>query len=354
MTRSGRSRFEQEIREQPAALARLLGAGRAAIEAAAGAVRAFQPRFVVTAARGSSDNAARYAKYLFGARNRWVVSLGAPSLITLYDAAPSLAGALVLGISQSGESPDIVALVEEGRRQGALTVALCNQPDSPLARASAHLIDLHAGPEQSIAASKSYTAELLALAMLSAAVDGDAASGAALDAVPDAVELTLANATPLLNDAMLAPFVMADRMVVVGRGFNFATAFEAALKIKETSGVPAEAHATPDLFHGPVTMIEAGFPALVVAQSGAVFEDTVRALRAIAARGAEILVISDQLWLPTDLAPRGQFLTAPGVPEWLSPITAIVPGQLLALAIASARGRDPDRPAGLAKVTRTR
>src|SRR6185369_9415371 len=164
------TRFEREIREQPAALARLLASGRPAVDAAAAAIRVFGPRFVVTAARGSSDNAARYAKYLFGARNRLVVSLGAPSLVTLHRAPPTLHDALVVGISQSGESPDIVALVEEGRRQGALTVALCNRPESPLARAAAHTVDLCAGPEHAVAASKSYSAELLALAMLSTAM----------------------------------------------------------------------------------------------------------------------------------------------------------------------------------------
>jgi glucosamine--fructose-6-phosphate aminotransferase (isomerizing) len=348
------TRFEHEIHEQPAALARLLRQGRAAIEEAAAAVRSFQPRFVVTAARGSSDNAARYAKYLFGVRNRLVVSLGAPSLVTLYGSAPSLAGALVVGISQSGESPDIVALVEEGRRQGALTLALCNQPDSPLGRVAAQVIDLHAGVEESVAASKSYTAELLALAMLSAAIDGDAASRAALDAIPDAVDWTLAGVAPLINDAVLAPFAASDRMIVLGRGFNFATAFELALKIKETSGATVEPYATPDLFHGPLAMIDPGFPALVVAHRGAAFDDTTRALRAIAACGAEILVISDDPALHTEQGCRAQFLTAPGVPEWLSPITAIIPGQLVALALAIMRGLDPDRPRGLAKITRTR
>jgi len=347
------TRLEQEIREQPVSLERLLRGGRAAVEEAAAAVRAFQPRFVVTAARGSSDNAARYAKYLFGMRNRLVVSLGAPSLITLYGAPPSLAGALVVGISQSGESPDIVALLEEGRRQGALTLALCNQTDSPLARAAAHVIDLHAGPEESVAASKSYTAELLALAMLSAAIEGDRTAAAPLDAIPDAVDRTLASASAGLTDAVLAPFVLADRLVVLGRGFNFATAFELALKIKETTGATAEPYATPDLFHGPLAMIDAGFPALVIAHRGPAFEDTRRALQAIATRGAEILTISDDPSLRTDFAAGGHVLTAAGVPEWLSPITAIVPGQLAALRLALARGLDPDRPVGLAKVTRT-
>jgi len=355
--------FEREIREQPAALARLLADGRAAVDEAAAAVRAFGPRFVVTAARGSSDNAARYAKYLFGARNRLVVSLGAPSLVTLHGAPPALGDALVLGISQSGESPDIVALVEEGRRQGALTVALCNRPESPLARAAAHVIDLRAGPEQAVAASKSYSAELLALAMLSTAMAGSAAAGdqvggnddaggarRALAAIPEAVERTLALATSDALAAAAATVGRADRLLVLGRGFHFATAFELALKIKETTGAMADPYATPDLFHGPLAMVGPGFPAVVVAHTGAAFADARAVLADLATRGAAVVPISD------DPAVRTQALlpTAPGVPEWLSPITAIVPGQLLALTLATARGLDPDRPRGLSKVTRTR
>ena len=240
--------FEREIFEQPACLARLLGEGAAAVEDIAEAVRRFRPRFVVTAARGSSDNAARYAKYLFGAHNRLVVSLGAPSLITLYNAAPALGGALVVGISQSGESPDIVALVSEGRRQGALTIAVTNQPESPLARAAAHVIPLRAGPEQAVVASKSYTCQLLALAMLSAAIEENPERARELERIPDAVARTLELCAREPIATSIAPFVDADRMVVLGRGFNFATAFEVALKIKETTYALAEPYATPDLF----------------------------------------------------------------------------------------------------------
>ena len=369
------TRFEREIREQPAALARLLADGRAAVAEAAAAIRAFGPRFVVTAARGSSDNAARYAKYLLGARNRLVVSLGAPSLVTLHGTPPALQDALVLGISQSGESPDIVALVEEGRRQGALTVALCNRPESPLGRAAAHVIDLCAGPEQAVAASKSYSAELMALAMLSTAMAAPAASrgavapqkdgdvrhdsdGAwrALDAIPDAVERTLALVTPDALASAAATIGRADRILVLGRGFHFATAFEVALKIKETTGAMADPYATPDLFHGPLAMIGPGLPAVVVAHTGAAFADAKAVLADLAARGAEVVPISDAPGLGGGSAgrPPAILMTAPGVPEWLSPITAIVPGQLLALTLAVGRGLDPDRPRGLSKVTRTR
>ena len=343
--------FEREILEQPEALARLLVGARGAVAAAAAAVRAFRPRFIVTAARGSSDNAARYAKYLFGAHNQLVVSLGAPSLVTLYDAAPSLRDALVLGISQSGESPDIVALLEEGREQGALTIALCNEPTSPLARAAAHVIDLHAGPEQAIVASKSYTCELLALAMLSAAIADRPTHRADLDRVPEGVARTLALCQPVLASLPRAPFVEASHMIVVGRGFNFATAFEVALKIKETCAVPCEAFATPDLLHGPFSMLGPGFPVLVLAPSGATLSDTTSLLEALSARGAETVVISDSLAFDRS-GVRHRLPLSPGVPEWLSPLTAIVPGQLLALGLAQARGLAIDHPRGLTKVTR--
>src|SRR5436190_11672043 len=293
--------FEAEIREQPAALARLLASGRAAVDEAARAVAAFRPRFVVTAARGSSDNAARYAKYLFGARNGLVVSLGAPSLITLYGSPPALSDALVLGISQSGQSPDIVALLEEGRRQGALTVALCNDPTSPLARAAAHVVDLHAGAERAVAATKSYTAELLALAMLSDAMasrNGAPSQARALEGVPDAVARTLALSPATAVDdaarALAGAELAIDRLLVLGRGYHFATAFELALKLKETTGIAADPYATPDLFHGPLALLEPGLAALVVAHSGAVLADTLRVLASLEAHGARPLVISDQ------------------------------------------------------------
>jgi glutamine---fructose-6-phosphate transaminase (isomerizing) len=360
--------FEDEIREQPAALARLLADGWAAIDDAARAIRAFQPRFVVTAARGSSDNAARYAKYLFGIRNGLVVSLGAPSLVTLYGAQPALANALVVGISQSGESPDIVALVDEARRQGALTVTLCNQPASPLARAAAHIIDLRAGAERAVAATKSYTAELLALAMLSAAMAGEAndalptarhpesrsAAHRALHGVPDAVERTLSLSTRAAIDAAAEHIAQADRLLVLGRGFHFATAFELALKIKETTGAAADPYATPDLFHGPLAMVAPGYPAVLVAHSGAALTDAARMRDELHARGAHTVTITDEPSLAGGTPDEATLLTAPGIPEWLSPITAIIPGQLLALSMAKARGLDADRPRGLSKVTKTR
>ena len=348
------TQFEREMQEQPDCLARVLAEDRGSVETIAEAVRLFAPAFVVTAARGSSDNAARYAKYLFGGHNRLVVSLGAPSLITLYDSPPALARALIIGISQSGESPDIVALLAEGRRQGALTVAITNHPGSPLGQAAAHVIELHLGAELSVAATKSYTGQLMALAMLSAAIEGDVMRWRDLAGVSRAARETLFALTRELPPGTVTPLAAANRMMVVGRGFNFATAFEIALKIKETAYVMAEPYATPDLFHGPLAMIEPGFPAIVIAARGPTWDSVSATLDALATRGAHVLAISDDAALMARADVQARLPFGAGVPEWLSPIVAVMPGQLLALRLAETRGLDVDRPRGLDKVTRTR
>ena len=360
-TASPGAKFEREIHEQPARLARLLVDGRGAVEEIAAMVRRFAPAFVVTAARGSSDNAARYAKYLFGVHNRLVVSLGAPSLVTLYGARPALDRALIVGISQSGESPDIVALLEEGRRQGGLTVALTNSPASRLAQAAEYALDLRAGAEEAVVASKSYTCQLMGLAMLSAALEQEPTRWQELDAVPDAVRRTLelnrevsaSSGGPrelsVYGDRLLA----AERMLVMGRGFNFCTTFEVALKLKETAYVMAEPYATPDLFHGPLAMLQPGFPALVIAARGATLPSTLDALDILEGRGAHIMALSDDEAMLNRAGTRVRLPFVAGVPEWLSPLVAVIPGQLCALRLARARGLDPDHPRGLTKVTKT-
>jgi glucosamine--fructose-6-phosphate aminotransferase (isomerizing) len=343
------SQVETEIREQPAALATLLKDGRATAEAIAAHVRAFAPRYVVIAARGSSDNAARYAQYIFGAHNRLSVCLATPSLFTFYDAAPSLAGALVLGVSQSGQSPDIVAVVESGRRQGALTVAITNDPSSPLALAAEHTLPLLAGEERAVAATKTYTAQLCALAMLSVALRGEEAGWAELGRVPGFVEQAIELSVGM--DHRVARYRYADHFVVVGRGYNYATAYEVALKMTETSYIVVEPYSQADLLHGPMAMIDRGFPALLVAPSGRVLSDLAEVAVRLEGRGAELVAVSDD---PVILArARTQLPLPTGVPEWVSPMVAVVPGQLFAVALARARGLDPDQPRGLSKVTET-
>ncbi len=344
------SQVETEIAEQPGALARLLKEGRAAAEETAARVRAYGPRYVVIAARGSSDNAARYAQYLFGAHNRLAVCLATPSLFTFYDAAPSLAGALVIGVSQSGQSPDIVAVVESGRKQGALTLAITNRPGSPLAAAAEHTLPLLAGEERAVAATKTYTTQLCALAMLSAALEGGEARWAQLSAVPGLVEQAIAANAGV--EGKVERYRYADHFAVVGRGFNYSTAFEVALKMKETSYLVAEPYSPADLLHGPVAMIDQGFPVLLVAPSGRVLSDVAQLASRLEQRSAELLAISDDAGV-LGRARVGLPLPA-GMPEWVSPMVAVVPGQMFAVALARARGLDPDQPRGLRKVTETR
>ncbi len=343
------SQFEREIREQPDVLRRLLREGSSDVERIAERVRRAHPSFVMIAARGTSDNAARYAQYLFGARNGLPVALAAPSLFTLYHAPPRLDEALVIGISQSGQSPDIVAVISEARRQGALTLALTNDPRSSLATTSELCLSLRAGEERAVAASKTYTCELTSLAMLSVALADLQESREQLEAMPDLISETLRRNHDVGTKAQA--FATARQFVVIGRGFNYATSHEVALKIKETSYVVAEAYSSAEFLHGPIAVVEEGFPAILIAPSGAVYDDVADLYDTLSSRNAKLVAISDR----TDLLNHASAaLPLPSdIPEWLTPIVAIVPGQLWALALAQAKGFDPDHPRGLSKVTRT-
>ena len=339
-----------EIREQPEALRRLLGEGGREVQAAASAIAARGARHVVIAARGSSDNAARYAQYVFGAFNRFTVTLATPSLFTRYGRPPAMDGALVIGISQSGESPDLLAVVEEGRRQGCPTLAITNAAGSPLSLVADHTIHLRTGAERSVAATKTYTAQLTVLAMLSAVMAEDAGRVRELQGLPGHVSRALeVSDTPLLEAA--AALKDAGHGVVIGRGFNYATAFEISLKAKELACVAVEPYSSADFQHGPIALIETGFAAIVVNVAGAVSDEVEALAREMVRRGARPVVLSN---LDSSLALASAPLRLPaGLPEWLSPIAAVVPGQLLAFHLSRARGFDPDRPRGLRKVTRT-
>jgi glucosamine--fructose-6-phosphate aminotransferase (isomerizing) len=335
-----------EIHEQPAALSRLLEAENAHICQIAAAIGQRVPRFVVIAARGSSDNAARYGQYLFGAHNRLSVALATPSLFTHYQSPPNLADALVIAISQSGQSPDILAVVEEGRRQGALTLSLTNDTASPL---SEHTIDLHAGPEKSVAATKTYTTSLLALGMLSAALSRDETQRLALNGVPALVIEALSNSETILASAQ--KYADLHECVVLGRGYNYATAFEIALKTKELTYVLAEPYSSADFQHGPVALVEGGFMVIAVISEGKTAPELTDFLRTLKPRNPELVIIS-----PLEKARSLADVAIPipqNIPEWISPIIAVTPGQLFALGLAQAKGFDPDHPRGLTKVTKT-
>jgi glucosamine--fructose-6-phosphate aminotransferase (isomerizing) len=339
-----------EILEQPAALQRLLDGETANIQKVAAVIRKRAPRFVMIAARGSSDNAARYGQYLFGAHNRLPVALATPSLFSLYRSPPRLADALVLAVSQSGQSPDICAVIEEGRRQGALTVAVTNDTASPLAALAETCIDLRAGPERAVAASKTYTTSLLALAMLSASLSGDENQRRLLDRVPAAVSRTLRQADEVI--AAAARYSDAEACVTIGRGYNYATAFEIALKLKELTYILAEPYSSADFQHGPVALVQDRFLVLAIVPEGKPAAELTRFLDSLRARKPRLVVIASRS--KTLALGETAFPLPRGLPEWLSPIPAVVPGQLFALGLAQAKGIDPDRPRGLSKVTRTR
>jgi glutamine---fructose-6-phosphate transaminase (isomerizing) len=333
-----------EIAEQPDVVARLLDRERVAIEALAAELRRRAPRYAVLAARGTSDNAARYAQHVLGRILRLPVVLATPSLHTLYDAPPRYADAVVIGISQSGASPDIVSVVAEGTKQGALTAAITNVPSSPLAGAAEHVIDLGAGEERSVAATKTYTASLAAIAALVAS--GDAALSEEVERLPDALAAQLA----LSDDAASAVRAGADwqRLTVVGRGAHYATAFEAALKIRELAGIVAEPYSPADLLHGPIAAVGPRQPLLAIAPAGPTEESMREVVAAARERGARVAAIGHDRTL------GDPFLELVDIPEWLGPVVAIVPAQLLAVGLAEERGVDVDAPFGLSKITLTR
>jgi glucosamine--fructose-6-phosphate aminotransferase (isomerizing) len=342
------SHFWDEIAEQPEVASRLLARSRDAVAHIGDRIRDTRPRGYVIAARGSSDHAALYAKYLFGVRNRALVALAAPSLFTHYASPPNLEGQCVIGISQSGASPDVISVIEEARRQGALTIAISNDAESSLAKAAELVLPLEAGPERSVPASKTYTASLLALALISQAVNPDEAFGGALSRVPQA----MASALEMDSDVeKLVPLLSGTRAIVLGRGFNFSTAEELALKLMETSYVMARAWSVADFEHGPIAVLEAGLPVVVV-DGGGVVATQMRSIRErVGAKGCHVLQLVDGELGDVDRSTAVGLRS--GLPEELTPISLAVLAQLLAHHVAVARGFDPDSPREIRKVTRT-
>ena len=342
--------LEAELREQPEALRHLL---ERQTEAAHAAARLFQKRdvrFILIASRGSSSNVARYAQYLLGRAHRVPVMFATPSLYTIYNQPPRLDGALAIGISQSGASPDVVAVLAEAREQGRPTLALTNDVESPLAKTAEVVLPLEAGEEHAVAATKTYVNSLGAVALLFAEMSKDAAARDELSGMPDAlarqIELSLDDPPPLdeYRDAV--------GLTVVARGVNYGTGFEIALKIRELSGLVTEAYSPADLMHGPIAAIQPDWPVVVVAPSGPARPSVEEIVPPLRARGARLVAISDVRAVLRRA--RTKLLLAPGVPEWLSPLTAVVPGQVTALRLTRLRGLDLDHPAGLRKVTLTR
>lgn len=341
------SLLEQEIASQPGVVKRILEDETRHIEKIVAQLPTFD--YALIAARGSSDHAATYAKYAWTTLAGYPVALAAPSLLTIYKTQVRLAGALVVGISQSGQSPDIIAVLEEGKRQGRPTLAITNDGSSPLASIADHVIELHAGPEQSIAATKTYTAQLTVIALLAASLSGHAQHLDALQQIPSAMERTFQLNTNLAQNVERYRYM--DRCIVIGRGFNYATSFELALKLKELTYIMVSAYSSADFRHGPIATIERGLPVFLFMQAGATYDDMLDLAMELQRREAELLVISESEQA-LSLA-RTALPIFPGIPEWLTPLITIIPGQLFALNLALTKGLNPDIPRGLHKVTLT-
>lgn len=339
-----------EIREQPDVLARLCAAVAPQLRALGRRLRRRPPVAAVLAARGSSDNAALYGRYIIETLWGIPVSLAAPSVLTIYGARLRLRRTLVVGLSQSGASPDIVEFVEGARGRGALTVAITNYDTSLLARAAHEAVLLRTGPERSVAATKTYTAQLAALSLLVAEAAGARRLADLHRRLPDLAGQTLA-----LDDRVrrvAAGLRRVEECLVTSRGYNFATAREAALKLKETCYLVAEPLSTADLLHGPIAVVERGFPVVLIAAPGRAFRHLAQIASRLKRRHAHTVVVSHDAGL---LRGATDPLAVPvDVDEVLSPHIYVLPLQLLAYHLSRSRGLDPDHPRGLRKVTRVR
>lgn len=343
MPRSAEStQMHHEVHESAAAIARQLESNASAIRELAAALRREPPRLIATGARGSSDNAATFAKYLFETRIGVTTMSAAPSVQSIYAAKQDLEGALFLAISQSGKSPDLVGQAEAAKRAGARVVAMVNVEDSPLARAADFLIPLRAGPELSVAATKSFLCSLSAILHLAAEWKQDAALHRSLDLIPE----TLAANESLDWSPLVDGLAAAQSLFVVGRGLGLAAAQEAALKLKETCGLHAEAFSAAEVQHGPMALVGEDFPVLFFAQDDDTLDSTLGVAAKFRARGARV-------WIAGAESEAGALPLPPDLDPACAPLVAVHRFYAAANELAVRRGRNPDAPQYLNKVTET-
>ncbi len=350
------SKMLEETREQPAALARTLQEGLVTLRSLRRHFDRDRPRLVVLAARGTSDNAAQFGRYLIEITTGIPVSLAAPSILTLYGSELDFGGVLVVGISQSGESTDTNAVLEDARARGAMTVGITNEPSSSMARIAEHTVLAWAGREVSVAATKTYTCQLLALYLLANALGGEVSLDV-LRHLPDWVESVLELEERVGEVAERYTFM--SRTVIVGRGLNYANALELGLKLMETCYVVAERFSSADLMHGPIALVERSFPVFVFAPTGVTWPSTAAVLDRLEELYAETLVFTDESNSAACIKPA-RLIQLPvhngcveGHADLYTPIPYIVPAQLFAAHLSAIKGLNPDRPRTLQKVTRT-
>ncbi|MFJ8043025.1 SIS domain-containing protein [Kitasatospora sp. NPDC096147] len=330
-----------ETAEQPAVLRRILREGAPGIAAVAAEIAARRPRFVLLTARGTSDNAALYAKYLVEIRLGRPAGLSSMSTVTAYGARPDLTDVLVVTVSQSGGSPDLVASTNAAREAGAVTLAVTNNPGSPLAEVSEFHVDVLAGPERALPATKTYTAELLTLYLLVQGLRGE--DGAPAEVLPELAEELLGRRDEVR--ALAERYRFAQRLVLTSRGYGYPTAREAALKLMETSWIPATPFSGADLLHGPLAMVDNVSPVIAVVPDGRGGDALQPVLDRLRGRGADLVVFGSEQQVA---AASAGFVLPSGVPEELQPVLEILPLQQLAHEVAIARGQDPDAPRALA------
>ncbi|HEX4133598.1 MAG TPA: SIS domain-containing protein [Bryobacteraceae bacterium] len=343
------SRMLNEIRQQPETLARTLASELRRVEKFRSLMNRRKPRLVVLAARGTSDNAAQFGRYLIEITTGIPVSLAAPSVSTIYDARMNYKEALIVALSQSGESTDTNQVLERARKGGAVTVGITNESRSSLAKLAEHVFLVRAGRERSVAATKTYTGQLMALYLLAYAL-GAKIRIADLEAIADFTASALTLEAEVA--AMAERYRFMHHAVVVGRGLNYANSLEFALKMKETSYVVAEGFSSADFMHGPIAMVEPNFPAFLFTPSGPTWLSIQEMLNRLRGLKAETVVITDRRnLLAANLASRVISIPA-RIPELYSPIPYIIPAQLFAAALATEKNLDPDRPRALSKITR--
>ena len=336
------TRMYREAAAAPDAVREQLLANATRIERLAERLRASPPRALITCARGSSDHAATFARYLVETRLGLLTSSAAPSVSSIYDARPDLAGTVMLAISQSGASPDLLATVSAARAAGARIVALVNAESSPLAQLADDVIPLHAGSERSIAATKSYITSLSAIVQLVASWSRDPPLTAALQQAPE----LLAQAWQLDWSAGVSRLTKVNNLFVIGRGLGLAVAQEAALKFKETCALHAEAISAAELRHGPMALVRAGFPLLIFSQNDASRAGVAQLAADVVGQGAEVLLAG------TNAAGATRLPTLDAHPV-IEPLLFAQSFYRLANALSLARGGDPDRPPHLNKITET-
>ena len=349
-----------EIAAVPQVVQRLLDESRDEVAGAVSAIRRAEPAFVAIVARGTSDHAALHLRYLIETELGIPTGLAAPSVTTIYGAEVRWGGGVVIAVSQSGRSPDLIAVVEAARSAGATTIAIANDAASPMAAAAEHLIDCRAGEERSVAATKSYVAQLAAGAALVAGLAADGSLAAALGSMPTVLAASLEVASGAVDDdaEIVAEFAASERSIVISRGYDYPTALETALKLKETGRLFAEGYSSADFSHGPVVLSAPGVPVLAIrpdGRMGPAVDEGIDAARLAGGRPWIICGADDRVGPGSSGDDRLIRLPLPpSLPEGLAPLATILPGQLLAEAVARRRGYDPDAPPGLRKVTLTR